>query len=437
MIKKFFAICGIVLTLNLATAPILAPLALAQGAPSNNTGGNLTTGGTSINGYTLGGESATGLSTSDFTLGAGGSAGGSTTGGSSSSGGGAGNVVINAGTGIAATCGAGLLTQAVGYGIGLIKSGVLGTASVIATKAAAVVSVPEVPLAGPVTETAPSAAIQVTTMATFWETLQEKFRVYCLNPAMKQIAIAIIRGIRDQILTYINTGNFGKSTFITNFQFDAQQTAKNATRLFLSKISGLDFCNYYPPPGVDLNFELSVRLGLECTYQQSTSDYLKGLDNPGSLPYYAQARLLLPQNDPLMVEMQLRQKLAGEVASAVEARQNQVVSGKGFIGMEKCVEEKVVVAGGYFHSASGERCTTGADFALGDCVSQAAQTVCSKTEIVTPGSYVADIATEPIKSQMRELELIDEFGEIQGAITAIIDAFIKKTVNDGLSKAGL
>lgn len=431
MIKKFFAICGIVLTLNLATAPILAPLVLAQSAPSNNTGGNLTTGGTSINGYTLGGESAAGLNTSDFTLGAGGSAGGS-----SSSSGGAGNVVINAGTGIAATCGAGLLTQAVGYGIGLIKAGALEAASIAATKAALLVSVPEVPLAGPITETAPSAATQVTTTATFWETLQEKFRVYCLNPAMKQIAIAIIRGIRDQILTYINTGNFGKSTFITNFQFDAQQTAKNATRLFLSKISGLDFCNYYPPPGVDLNFELSVRLGLECTYQQSTSDYLNGLNNPGSLPYYAQARLLLPQNDPLMVEMQLRGKLAGEVAAAVEARQNQVISGKGFIGMEKCVEEKVTLAGGYFHSTSGERCSTATD-TPGDCVYQAPITACAKTEIVTPGSYVADIATEPIKSQMRELEMVDEFGELQTAITAIIDAFIKKTVTDGLSKAGL
>src|SRR3989338_928639 len=405
MTKKFFAILGVVLTLNLATAPFSAPLALAE----DDLGATTSSGDTSLTGSSSGG----------------------------SSGGGAGGVIINPGTGVAATCGAGLLTQAVGYGIGLIKAGISTAANAIAQKAETVISVPETNILTNYTKEVSKADTQANTSGDFWENLQQKFKKYCLDPAMKQIAIAIIRGIRDQILTYINTGNFGKSTFITNFQFDAQQTAKNATRLFLSKISGLDFCNYYPPPGVDLNFELSVRLGLECTYQQSTSDYLKGLDNPGSLPYYAQARLLLPQNDPLMVEMQLRQKLAGEVASAVEARQNQVVSGKGFIGMEKCVEEKVVVAGGYFHSASGERCTTGADFALGDCVSQAAQTVCSKTEIVTPGSYVADIATEPIKSQMRELELIDEFGEIQGAITAIIDAFIKKTVNDGLSKAGL
>ena len=57
-------------------------------------------------------------------------------------------------------------------------------------------------------------------------------------------------------------------------------------------------------------------------------------------------------------------------------------------------------------------------------------TVCEETKTQTPGSFVADIATEPLKSEFREGEAIHTFEE---AIGAIIDALVSKVINQGLN----
>ncbi|MBI2096538.1 MAG: hypothetical protein HYT40_00020 [Candidatus Sungbacteria bacterium] len=330
-----------------------------------------------------------------------------------------------------AKCAGGLLDTAIGYGIGLGKAALHVTANETALTAEKFLSVPTTRLLedtvkedGPAGQGLKDSA----QFGAFWEVLQEKFRTYCLNGLWQAIAKTIIRAMRNMVINYINTGNFGQPTFVANFQFDARQTAENAARIFASKLTGIDFCNYFPRNPANLNLSLDIRAGLACTYQKSFPQYLAAIHAPGDLPLREQILLDSPENDPLWVDLDKQLKLSNEVAAAKRARETQVISGKGFIGTEKCVKEEVVVQGGYFHSTSGERCQ-GPNDPPGDCIPQAPQTVCVEKKIVTPGSYIADLATEPIKSEFREGELVDEFGE---AIAQIVDSLVGKLINQGL-----
>jgi len=331
-------------------------------------------------------------------------------------------------------CGGGLLSFAVGYGIGLGKAAALEAASVVATKAAALVSVPEVPLAGPVTETAPSAATQVTTTAGFWENLEMKVRAFCLNGLWQEIAKVIIRQMRNMVIQWIYTGNFGGTpTFVQNYQFDARQTAENATRIFMSKLSGIDFCNYFPQsPAVNLNFSVDLRLGLECSLQKSFPEFVAAINAPGDLSLRDRILLDAPENDPLWVELDARLKLSNEIAAAKRARETEVVSGSGFEGIRTCAKKEVFAPARYLHQVSGEVCYADAFGAYPDgCVLQPAIEYCAEYKQTTPGRALADLITEPIKSEFREGELVDEFGE---AIAQIVNALVGKMINEGLNR---
>ncbi len=331
-------------------------------------------------------------------------------------------------------CGGGLLSFAVGYGIGLGKAAALEAASVAATVAAALVSVPEVPLAGPVTETAPAAATQVTTTAGFWENLEMKVKDKCLDGLWQEIAKVIIRQMRNMVLQWIYTGNFGGTpTFVQNFQFDARQTAENAARIFMSKLSGIDFCNYFPrSPAVNLNFSVDLRLGLECSLQKTFPEFVAAINAPGDLSLRERILLDAPENDPLWVELDARLKLSNEIAAAKKARETDVISGSGFVGIEKCAKEVEFAPTRYLHQATGEVCSADASGAYPDgCVLQPAIKYCAEYKKVTPGRFAADLVAEPIKSEFREGELVDEFGE---AIAQIVDALVGKMINEGLNR---
>jgi len=344
--------------------------------------------------------------------------------------------VSSAGAGIAASCGLGFIKQAVGYGIGLVLGTTHQGLITGASKAELTISVPTTRIAaddvkeGVGTGQGQKNAIQY---GDFWANLMQQFKGYCLDPLARKIAIAIIKQMRNMVINYINTGNFGgKPTFVTNFQFDAKQTARNAARLFASELTNIDFCNYFPQnPRVDLNFELNLRIGLQCSFQKSPEDYVLALRDPGSLEFVDEILLDFPENDSNMVYSNKAKKLAIAVKQAKTARQTQVTAGKGYIGIEKCVREKIIEEGYYINEATAERCDNMGETGPPEgCDYVPPVTVCEETKTQTPGSFVADIATEPLKSEFREGEAIHTFEE---AIGAIIDALVSKVINQGLN----
>lgn len=335
--------------------------------------------------------------------------------------------------GATAVCAADAVAAALGLTFGKGKGAAAIVAATVARAKAMITNVPvnddpALPAGEAVTQ--PDNTAQTT--GSVFGKIFDNFKDTCLKALTIDIARFVIRQIRNMVINWINTGNFGGSaTFVKNFEFDAKKTAENAARLFASELTGIDFCNYFPVnPAVNLNFRLDARIGLECSFKKSHPEFLRALENPGSLSFQERTLMFAPENDPLLVELEARGKLASAVAKKTTARERQVAAGKGFMGVEKCVEEKTTSPGGWVNTTTGDNCSQ-ADIDAGYCQYLYPTTACAKYEQQTPGSFVADLATEPIKSELRELELVDEFSE---AIAAIVNALVGKVINTGLNK---
>lgn len=282
-------------------------------------------------------------------------------------------------------------------------------------------------------QTLQQGVTQQSTVSSKLSTISARLRDTCFKAVAVDLAQFVINAARDQVLNWINTGNFGdKPTFVTNFQFDAKQTAENAARLFASNLTGINFCNYFPQNPGKLNFRLDLKLGLACNFQKSRQDYLAGLANPAILTFDEKVLLFSSENDPVLQRLKIEERASQDVSQATEARKTQVTSGKGFIGIEKCVETKVVEEGYYIDEATGQRCQVDESGPPPGCDYVPPVTACAKTEQQTPGAFAADLATEPLKSEFRQNEVVTS---LEQAIATIVNAAIGKVINGGLNKA--
>lgn len=337
------------------------------------------------------------------------------------------------------SCTISTVAAALGYGVGIVK-GIGYIASTIAARASAMftnVPINDPPAAGtePVLLGGPDTTDHPDTQAksegSVWGDIFNNFKDTCLKALAHDIASIILRQMRNMIITWINTGNVSKPTYVTNFQFDALQAARNAARIFVSRATGYNFCNYFPTnPAYDLNFGLDFRLGVECSVNKSAAEVAMMLNAPQNLTAYDRILLKLPSSDPTWVALTLEEKMYAQITDAETARRTQVTSGKGFVGQEVCVKERVVVPPRYTNIGTGEPCSPGEE----GCVLQPALTACEQTKVKTPGSYVADLAPEAVKSELRRVELVDEFEE---AVTAIVDTLMMKIISKGLDAVGL
>lgn len=215
---------------------------------------------------------------------------------------------------------------------------------------------------------------------------------FCLDGIAKGLMSIVIQTVKNMIIKWILTGNFEKPFFSVNIEADLKKSAENALRIFASKLTGIDFCNYFPQVPTIPNFPFNFRFGIECSLQRPFGDYIRGLEFPTQNPQYFQDRILgfFSENDPLEVELEIARRSAQEAAKAKEATRDELLAGGGFYG---------------------ERNNRG--------------------EITTPGSGVKRIFEQPIESETRNRDLADEIGE---AVAQIIDTVIGKVVNGGINK---
>lgn len=217
---------------------------------------------------------------------------------------------------------------------------------------------------------------------------------YTLDP-LSYIAKLVIRTLRDMVIRWILTGNFGAPTFSTSFLIDASRIAENASRQFLSELTGLNFCagfNIPAPQNFAYNFNLNSSCTLPIGINQNYTDSLLALNsNPRSLSFEDKLALNDPQNNRIYSYIFALDEQERRVAAAVSARNAEYQAGGGFLGI---------------------RTSTG--------------------KIKTPGRYIADVLAQDVNSLFREYDLADELLE---AIAAIVDTFVHKTISDGLTGA--
>ncbi len=226
---------------------------------------------------------------------------------------------------------------------------------------------------------------------------QEGFDVI-LKPlaiAITKTAIrAVVADLKNQTIRWIVTGQFGTPQFVSSFQVDPRKIAENASRIFLSRITNINFCNYQPPVyNSNLLFSVKLGLDLQCSLGSSTDiskfarDWRKGR-------WSALWGITNPQNNYWdVVERAIVQKQLNEQKS-LSAYYNEILTNAGFTGLKD-----------------------------------------SKGKTVTPGQYLADSLKETVHQDYPTIDQIDEWSGIIQAIGEIVNAGLKQVIQKGLTTA--
>lgn len=207
----------------------------------------------------------------------------------------------------------------------------------------------------------------------------------CLDEIMTGVLKIAINMARDMVIRWILTGRFESPVFSQSFTMDLKKSVENASRVFLSEISGIPFCQgiNIPPRAF---FGLSRDFTLQCTYNP-TRPYFTG--EPDDFSRYIASQQGANEYWHALI-LTMDQKLKTE-ARAAESFKQEYQAGQGFL----CIKDE------------RGRCTT-------------------------PGSYVAALVMQSqVVSPLRQ---VDVANTVQQAIAAIIDTAIRASIERGLSK---
>ena len=238
---------------------------------------------------------------------------------------------------------------------------------------------------------------------------QKNFWKEFVKDTLAQIIVKpAITILRNSIIDWIRTGQFGKPLIETSFLLGNAIKADQAAKFFLTNLTGLDFCAAFPAFGARMKMSINVNLSaqLTCTFNEDWKTFLSGgtCSACGSITSKA-ARdacfasckgpsvkgLLLStanNNDFWNNSVTVLGKKLELESEASKARQNEVKAGKGFL-----------------------------------CKRDTAKNRCQ-----TPGDFVSGHAKNAIKSQFGDFEAADELAE---AIGAIVDALVAKAFDAG------
>lgn len=212
-----------------------------------------------------------------------------------------------------------------------------------------------------------------------------------LNPALTAIAKRVIRTLRAATVRWIQTGDFEiqKPFFTTSLIGDPQRIADNAARLFLSELTGINFCNFHPrlPAIPSLTFSLNLKAQLECTFGGNYDNFMDDFESGGWAAFYSMQR---PQNDPFQSQLNMLGQKEKNIVRATAAWSREAAFGAGMLGQRDPKTSK----------------------------------------IVTPGRLIADSIVTADLSEQIGVELVDEFHE---ALIEIVDTALGTVIKKGLN----
>ena len=163
--------------------------------------------------------------------------------------------------------------------------------------------------------------------------------------------------------------------------------------MFLSELTGVNFCNGFPNLGLYtrplFSINLNLNLTLECTFNGGDLLPLYAGDNDDIVDLWASQDT---ENDPFNSEVAALDKKIKLEERALVARQNESLAGRGFLSLRK---------------ADGS--------------------------ITTPGDIVAEPLRQTIASDYRGVDLVDELTEALAAvITILVNTMFQKIITSGL-----
>lgn len=200
--------------------------------------------------------------------------------------------------------------------------------------------------------------------------------------------------VRDIVIRWIVTGRFDAPVFSGSFRIDLEKSAENAARVFLSKLTGINFCQGFALPSLPVfsaNFDFSIACTVPPSKTAGRATVLDMILNPGNYSDLDRFALLLPENSYPEVLVRTAEAKAEAETKAREAFANEYQAGSGFLGIRDPETGKITTPGKY----------------VGDLVRE--------TQIVSP-QRAADVANT-----------------VQQAVDAILEAAVRTVIERGLA----
>lgn len=219
----------------------------------------------------------------------------------------------------------------------------------------------------------------------------------CADAIATMVLKTIIVLVRDMVMRWIITGRFEGPVFSTSFSIDAAKTAENASRIFLSGLTRINFCQFIGPPSIR-SFIIAKDFTLSCTLpngldRRYTATLLTLATNPRALSLEEREALTDPQNMAPDNFIQLADEREKSITRAIYSLGQEFTAGQGFLGIR---DEK-----------------TG--------------------RIITPGSYVGELVKQTGIGGPTVAAATAQ--TVQQAVNAIIETAIRVVIEKGLTKA--
>ena len=288
-----------------------------------------------------------------------------------------------------------------------------------------------------------ATTIQDTLIKTFseWDT----FKARVLDPLAKTILQKLIREMKRMAINYIVTGDAGLPTFVTNFETDIKKVAENAARSYLSQLTGINFCSFFPPieqSVISLNFNLQFA----CTVNGDL--YARYLNAPQLLTEMEELLVLDPRANFLETVVNTGRVKTEQLAQAAVARAAEISAGNGLFGDSENITtatDRAAATAATQQNAERARQAAIADaeatanpegaqqagdlaysYALRNQVTEPKQT----KRIKTPGAAVSATLSQALGSDWTYPEVADEFDQ---AVLQIADVAFGQMFNKGLA----
>jgi hypothetical protein len=241
----------------------------------------------------------------------------------------------------------------------------------------------------------------------------------CLNGVAYAAAKSLLQQVSNKTLTWINKGLGGNPLYVQDLSSNLRTIRDEKLQSYLNSAqkdnpifgNALRSTITQQVTGISDGYLNKVMNTPEAkSYQSFQQDFRQGGWASFLNPNYNSVGVLLGNSD----------KIAKDINSEQETRINEVQRNNGFLDMRECVEYEKPQATNQPHGWDDEPAQQGTP----------TKAKCLRYRTVTPGSTIAQQATNILNSPTRQLEMADSINEILGAF---FDQILNNLLNKGLA----
>lgn len=241
-----------------------------------------------------------------------------------------------------------------------------------------------------------------------------------------------VQEIKRTMINFIVTGNLGTPTFITNFTGDLKLAAENAIRGYLSQVTNINFCNFFPPV-IPAIYTFNFNFYLQCSLSRTPTDVAwTAIRDLYNWEPYIRTTLSLPQNNYAQIVADIAAGKINNAAQAAISLAAEATAGGGYLSIKSprfpsqyqdtTVQKQIIEDLGDCQEGD----TDGVD--CGKVTRTVTETVPNATKI--PGKTVGELVSAQLHADALGPEVARE---IDDALVEIAVVALQRVVNQGLS----